>query len=212
MPTWTPCAPNSSHGAFKRIDDILSRARLTNRDIELCLATGGMVHMPTIADGLFERFVGRVADIDNGDRIIAEGAAWIAHDGLRLRLSKSIGILVADSSGRGSYHRLVEAGFELPVENETKTIPTTRLYCVDPREGVAVVEIAKPDKVGLVSPTDPRSLLCSMSVPVDPKADPPSNESSAISVSTTTISSTSFCARLAGVPNGPRSFMTSTSA
>jgi hypothetical protein len=157
---------------LKRIDDVLARARLTNRDIELCLATGGMVNMPAIADGLFERFVGRVADIDNGDRIIAEGAAWIAHDGLRLRLSKPIEILVADSSGRGSYHRLVEAGFELPVENETKTIPNTRLYCVDPREGVAVVEIAKPDKVGLVSPTDPRSLLCSMSVPVDAKADP----------------------------------------
>lgn len=157
---------------LKRIDDILKRARLTHRDIEMCLATGGMVNMPAIADGLFERFVGRVPAIDNGDRVIAEGAAWIAHDGLRLTLSKPIEILVADSSGRGSYHRLVDAGFELPVENETKNLSNTRLFCVDPREGVAVVEIAKPDKVGLVAPSDPRSLLCATSVPVDPKADP----------------------------------------
>ncbi|MCJ2077658.1 Hsp70 family protein [Methylobacterium sp. E-016] len=157
---------------LKRIDDILARARLTNRDIVMCLATGGMVNMPAIADGLFERFVGRVTDIDNGDRIIAEGAAWIAHDGLRLTLSKPIEILVADSSGRGSYHRLVDAGFELPVENGFKNLSNTRLYCVDPREGVAVVEIAKPAKVGLVSPNDPRSLLCATNVPVDPRADP----------------------------------------
>lgn len=155
-----------------RIDELLSRARLTYRDVELCLATGGMVNMPAISDGLYERFVGRVADIDNGDRIIAEGAAWIAHDGLRLRLSKPIEILVADSSGRGSYHRLVEAGYVLPVENQTKLLSNTRLFCVDPREGVATVELAKPDKVGITSPSDPRTLLCSAEVAVDPMAAP----------------------------------------
>src|SRR5215207_1575887 len=74
--------------------------------VELCLATGGMVNMPSIQRGLTERFLGRVPRLSNGDRIIAEGAAWIAHDGQRLTLSKPIEILIADTSGRGTYYPL----------------------------------------------------------------------------------------------------------
>lgn len=155
-----------------RIDEILEQAQLTYQDIELCLATGGMVNMPAIRDGLTERFVGRVPRLENGDRIIAEGAAWIANDGLRLKLSKPIEILVADTSGRGTYHSLVDAGWTLPIENETQNVANTRLFCVDPREGIAVVEVAKPVKLGKTSPNDPRRSLCVAKVKVDPKAQP----------------------------------------
>lgn len=155
-----------------RIDEILEQAQLTYQDIELCLATGGMVNMPAIRDGLTERFVGRVPRLENGDRIIAEGAAWIANDGLRLKLSKPIEILVADTSGRGTYHSLVDAGWTLPIENETQNVANTRLFCVDPREGVAIVEIAKPVKLGRTSPNDPRRSLCVAKVEVDPRAQP----------------------------------------
>jgi hypothetical protein len=65
-----------------------------------------MTNMPAIRNGLTERFVGRVPRLPNGDRIIAEGAAWIAHDGVRLTLSKPIELLVADTSGFGTYHPL----------------------------------------------------------------------------------------------------------
>lgn len=155
-----------------RIDEILEQAQLTYQDIELCLATGGMVNMPAIRDGLTERFVGRVPRLENGDRIIAEGAAWIANDGLRLKLSKPIEILVADTSGGGTYHSLVDAGWTLPIENETQNVANTRLFCVDPREGVAVVEVAKPVRLGKTSPNDPRRSLCVVKVEVDPKAQP----------------------------------------
>ena len=155
-----------------RIDEILEQTQLTYQDIELCLATGGMVNMPAIRDGLTERFVGRVPRLDNGDRIIAEGAAWIANDGLRLKLSKPIEILVADTSGRGAYHSLVDAGWTLPIENETQNVANTRLFCVDPREGVAVVEVAKPVKLGKTSPNDPRHSLCIARVEVDRNAQP----------------------------------------
>tara|TARA_R110000868_G_scaffold405577_1_gene685093 strand:- start:15216 stop:17087 length:1872 start_codon:yes stop_codon:yes gene_type:complete len=157
---------------LSRIDDILERARLTYQDIDLCLATGGMVNMPAIRDGLTERFLGRVPRLENGDRIIAEGAAWIANDGLRLTLSKPIEILVADTSGHGTYHPLVEAGWELPMENETQNVTNSRLFCTDPREGVAVVEFAKPVKLGRVSPSDPRRSLCVARVNLDPNAQP----------------------------------------
>lgn len=60
---------------LSRIDEILELARLTYQDIELCLATGGMVNMPAIRDGLTERFIGECPKLENGDRIIAEGAA-----------------------------------------------------------------------------------------------------------------------------------------
>jgi molecular chaperone DnaK len=155
-----------------RIDEILEQAQLTYHDIELCLATGGMVNMPAIRDGLTERFVGRVPRLENGDRIIAEGAAWIASDGLRLKLSKPLEILVADTSGQGTYHSLVDAGWTLPIENETQNITNTRLYCVDPREGFAVVEVAKPVKLGRTSHDDPRRSLCAVKVAVDPNAAP----------------------------------------
>lgn len=155
-----------------RIDEILEQAQLSYQDIELCLATGGMVNMPAIRDGLTERFVGRVPRIENGDRIIAEGAAWIASDGLRLKLSKPIEILIADTTGRGTYHSLIDAGWTLPIENETQNVANTRLFCVDPREGIAVVEVAKPVRLGKTSPNDPRLSLCVARVAVDPKAPP----------------------------------------
>ena len=140
---------------LSRIDEILEQSRLTYQDIELCLATGGMVNMPVIRDGLTERFLGRVPRLANGDRIIAEGAAWIAHDELRLTLSKPIEILVADTSGVGTYYPLVDAGWQLPQENETQNVANTRLFCTDPREGVAVAEIAKPLRLGRAYPLTP---------------------------------------------------------
>lgn len=155
-----------------RIDEILEQARLSFQDIELCLATGGMVNMPAIRDGLTERFLGRVPRLPNGDRIIADGAAWIAHDGLRLTLSKPIEILIADTSGRGTYYPLVDAGWQLPLENQPQNVSNTRLFCTDPREGVAVVELAKPVKIGHNAPSDPRRALCVAKVQVDPKAEP----------------------------------------
>lgn len=155
-----------------QIDRVLEQAGLTYQDIELCLATGGMVNMLAIQRGLTERFVGRVPTLKNGDQIIAEGAAWIAHDGLRLKLSKPIEVLIADSSARGAYHPFVSAGLELPQENQVTLAANSRLYCVDPREGMAVIEFAKPTSVGNVGPNDPRTTLCVTSVQVDSNASP----------------------------------------
>lgn len=155
------------------IDRLLDDTGVSQQDIELCLATGGMVNMPAIQGGLTERFVGRVPRLANGDRIIAEGAAWIAYDGLQLTLSKPIELLVADSSGRGSYHPVVEAGRPLPIERvDPVKIPDDTLFCADPRNGVALFEFAKPKNVGRVEPGDPRVTLCVVRLPVDPKARP----------------------------------------
>jgi len=155
-----------------RIEDILTRAGISHRDVELCLATGGMVNMPSIRDGLAERFLGRVPVIENGDRIISEGAAWIAFDGLRLSLAKPIELLSADSTGRGTYHTLVPAGAALPIENEVLSVPNSRLYCVDPREGVACIEFAKPLMPGWAMVSAPRRTIATLNVAVDRNASP----------------------------------------
>ncbi len=157
---------------LQEIDQLLEGAHLDRRDVELCVATGGMVNMPAIWHGLVERFGTRVPPLANRESIIAEGAAWIAEDGLRLMLAKPIEILVANGAGRGTYLSLVNSGFTLPVENQTTATENRRFYCVDPRDGTAVFEFAKPRKVGIVQATDDRITLGTVNLPVDPTARP----------------------------------------
>lgn len=166
------CSEDIVRRGLGRIDSLLDRAQLTYRDVEFCLSTGGMVNMPAIQRGLVERFPGRVPKIDNGDRIIAEGAAWIAHDGTFVELSKDLEILVANGAAEGSYYPIVPAGQKLPLENDVLKVANSRLYCVDPREGTALIEFAKPARLGGVEPAEPRIPLGVLRVEVDPKAEP----------------------------------------
>ncbi len=160
------------HHGLAKIDQMLEAARLDYSDVHLCLPTGGMVNMPAIRSGLVERFGGRVPRLPNGDRIIAEGAAWIAHDGLRLTLAKPIELRVADGTGAGHYHTLIEKGLLMPVENNSVLAANSQFVCADPRNGVAVFELTKPTRVGLVQATDERETLCSLPVAVNPKTEP----------------------------------------
>lgn len=154
------------------IDQILHEARLDHADVHLCLPTGGMVNMPTIRKGLIERFGGRVPRLPNGDRIISEGAAWIAHDNLRLTLAKPIEVRVADGSGSGHCQVLVPKGLELPVENQVVGAANRQFVCADPRDGFAAFEFVKPKAVGLVGPDAERETLCVVNVAVNPRTPP----------------------------------------
>lgn len=122
------------------IDTLLEHNHLSYHEVALCLPTGGMVNVPAIRDGLNERFGGRSPRLTNGDRIISEGAAWIAHDGLRLGLAKPIELLQSDDT----YAAVVPVPYELPVENETKAAANTVYHCVDPRPGRASFTFARP--------------------------------------------------------------------
>jgi molecular chaperone DnaK len=157
---------------LKLIDRLLEDARLDYASIECCLPTGGMVNMPAIRHGLVERFGGRVPLLPNGDRIISEGAAWIAHDGTQLTLSKPIEVRVADGSFEGRYHVLVPASFTLPVENQTRPVTNEQFVCADPRNGVAVFEFAKTRGVNQVNVGAERETLGEVVLPVDSNARP----------------------------------------
>ena len=154
------------------IDRVLKQAGLDRLDIDLCLATGGMVNMPAIRDGLVERFGARAPKVSNQDSIIAEGAAWIAHDDLDIRLSKPLEVLVAGGPGRGSWLPMVDTDFHLPVENQVALAENRRFYCTDPRDGKAAFEFGKPRKVGAAQPEDERETLEVLTLPVDPTARP----------------------------------------
>lgn len=118
-----------------------------------------MVNMPAVWAGLIERFGGRVPKLPNADRIIAEGAAWIAHDGLRLTLAKPIEVLVADGTGRGTYLPIARSGIRMPVENASITVSNCKFFCLDPRDGTATFEFAKPRAAALVQPSDDRETI-----------------------------------------------------
>lgn len=82
-----------------RAQDLLASARFSNASVALCLATGGMVNMPVIKSRLREIFGSQRLEIsERSGTVIAEGAAWIAHDAKHLSLAKNIEVYVAVDS------------------------------------------------------------------------------------------------------------------
>lgn len=151
-----------------RIDKLLEDHQLSSREIELCLPTGGMVNVPAVRNGLVQRFGGRVPRLENGDRIIAEGAAWVARDRLRLSLAKPIELLQPD----GTFLEIVAEDHALPLENQTLPVLASQFYCVDPRDGVANFQFVRPMIVGYGARTAPRVTYTVLPLKVDPTASP----------------------------------------
>ncbi len=58
------------------------------------------------------------------------------------------------------------------MENETLNVANLRLFCTDPREGRAMVEIVKPSKPGRTFPNDSRRTIGVGYIEVDPTAAP----------------------------------------
>jgi len=150
------------------IDSLLENNGLSYSQIALCLPTGGMVNMPAIRDGLNERFGARAPRLSNGDSIISEGAAWIAHDGLKLGLAKPIELLESD----GTYSAVVPIPFLLPIENQVMPAASATYYCVDPRPGRASFTFARPNKPNPRDAKSDRESYATFHLEVDEEADP----------------------------------------
>lgn len=152
-----------------RAQDLLASARFSNASVALCLATGGMVNMPVIKSRLREIFGSQRLEIsERSGTVIAEGAAWIAHDAKHLSLAKNIEVYVAVDS----HFPLVKAGTLMPQEGAVQK-QSVNLYCTDPRDGLAKFQIKSPKRCGKeVLVTEPRDILSNLSVNVDAKAKP----------------------------------------
>jgi hypothetical protein len=125
--------------------------------------------MPAIRSRLIERFggPGRVPLLENGDRIIAEGAAWIASDEQPLTLAKPFEVLHADKA----YVPLLDADSELPTIGNTLATSFS-MYCVDPRDGFARFLFARPAAPDRRSAGDTRDPYAVAVIGIDPTAQP----------------------------------------
>jgi len=150
------------------IDQLLTAVGIPRTAIEMCLVTGGMAAMPAIRDGLIQYFdAARVRAAKNAATIIAEGAAWIAHDGIRVTLAKPIEVLNADDV----YLPIMRSGQSLPVEGD-HIQEKVSLYCVDPRDQKAKLLFARNKWPGREGPADVRVPYGCLNVSVDPTAEP----------------------------------------
>jgi hypothetical protein len=165
MTDWTGELIERGLGA---IDSLLEQNGLSYQQIALCLPTGGMVNMPAIRDGLNERFGARAERLDNGDRIISEGAAWIAHDDLRLGLAKPIELLESDDT----YAPVVPIPFVLPQENQRIPAAYAIYHCVDPRPGRASFQFARPRRPQARDTRTERLAYATLYLEIDEMAPP----------------------------------------
>lgn len=154
---------------LNRIRKLLDEADVAPAQIAACLATGGMANMPAIQSRLHEWFgAQRVVVSKHTATLIAEGAAWIAHDAAKLHLAKHVELLLA----RNSYMSLLKAGTEMPSEGEVRS-DQFHLYCADPRDGFAKFQLCSPVRPGAtVLAHDRRNPLDNLVVTVDGKARP----------------------------------------
>jgi molecular chaperone DnaK len=153
---------------LSKIETVLEIAGIHRGAIEFCLATGGMVSMPAIQQGLREIFgMSRLRLIENADTVISEGAAWIAHDGVGLQLVKPIELLHADNS----YVEIIPTGTDLPLDGNTIQRRMS-MYCVNPSDGVAKFLFARPAWPGRESHGDKRLPYTHLTLPVDSHSRP----------------------------------------
>ncbi len=151
-----------------RIRDLLGSAEIPSSAVEFCLATGGMVAVPAIRHGLLEIFgMARLRLVENAATIISEGAAWIGHDGLKLKLAKPLELLHAHHA----YTPIVHSRTVLPIDGE-QIRSVFSMYCVDPRDGFAKFQFARPKWPDRESSQDARVPYTHLTVEVNPHANP----------------------------------------
>lgn len=154
--------------AMDAITDVLEAARVDDLKVGRVLLTGGMSRMPAVRHGLERRFgIERVPDVPNADRLIAHGAAWIAHDAQRLRLAKPFEITIADQSPA----ELLPVGHELPIDEGTDA-HRFPVFCLDPSFGKACMIFTRPVDPGRAQTTDRRISYGMLQLRVDDHRGP----------------------------------------
>ncbi|HSW50626.1 MAG TPA: Hsp70 family protein [Bryobacteraceae bacterium] len=153
---------------LSRIGELLDIPRVSKGGIEFCLATGGMVSMPAVQEGLREIFgLNRLRLVEDAATLIAQGTAWIAYDGVELELSKPLELLHADNT----YVEVIPAGTHLPVRGSAVQHHID-MYCVDPSDGFAKFLFARPEWPGHAARGDSRTPYAHLTLPVDPHSRP----------------------------------------
>ena len=159
---------NRIDAGINLIDQILKDVGLNYKDIELCLPTGGMVNMPAIRRKLDQLFPGKVSEPKHGDRIISQGAAWIAHDKAIPVLAKPLEIVDAS----GAPFIVAQADHPLPTDGKSEIIAHSQFYSTDPRQGQVVFTFQRPVYLERYSQHTPRKIYDHLYLKIDPNAGP----------------------------------------
>lgn len=152
------------------IETLLSseHADVDQQTIALCLATGGMVNMPAIKRQLTEIFGLASLELSNkGDRIISEGAAWVAADNLNLTLAKSFELVEA----RNSLLTVMPEGTILPRRGESIR-STQSMYCTAPQDSKAIFTFKRPQMATKSAAADDRKNYGNLVVPINSNFPP----------------------------------------
>ena len=151
------------------VEQLLASARRDAASVTTCLLVGGMASMPAIQEGIAGLFgVSRIDLPEHGDRLIAEGAAWIAHDKVRVSLAKPFELSLA----RNTIAEVAPPDTVLPHGGTISRPFPLHLYCADPRDGTAVLRFTRPLWPGRASLADDRAEYLLLRLPVDAGAAP----------------------------------------
>ena len=154
------------------ISKILRSSRIKPEAIALCLPTGGMINMPLIKNQLEQMFPGRVDYADHGDRIISEGAAWIAHDGVLPVLSKPIELKLASRDDDNNFVVIAPEKKLLPRNNNSMPIEHNQFYVTDTSDGFVNLQFQSPVGIGRQGQNSPRNSLGTIRLEIDKNEKP----------------------------------------
>jgi molecular chaperone DnaK len=154
---------------MQHVVDVLARADVPSAGVDTCLAIGGVVEMPAVSRRLIEMFNAvRVKKPAKPWEAIALGAAYIAADGVTPVLAKNVEIAHAGET----FLCVVPRGTPMPGAGLVSDLSPVSLYCVDPRDGRANVQLMRPGRVGPVPPSAVRHPYGAFEIPVDADALP----------------------------------------
>ena len=126
--------------AMRKVDAALESARLTARQIDLCLMVGGTSLIPMVQSRMRDRFGHTLNTVEDADSLIAEGAAIADAYDMRPAFADTVAMEMSD----GTYHSLFGRGHPAIAEHCQKAL---RLFCTDNRDGQAriIVGLHDPD-------------------------------------------------------------------
>lgn len=147
-----------------QVRSLLSSLNFPTTRVSMCLLVGGMASMPLIRSEFYSLFgAERVVVPENSGTLVAEGAAWIAHDRTKLELAKPLELELA----RGSREVLIRAGTTMPQVGEIQHEDFS-FFCVDPTDGRVQFPLVTPvDLSKYPQASDPRNILSLLTLEVD---------------------------------------------
>ncbi|MBO5223225.1 MAG: Hsp70 family protein [Clostridia bacterium] len=145
--------------ACNKIDDAIHQAGINDINISHVLLTGGTCCIPVIQNKLREKFGHRVEAIDNGDLVIAQGAAVVSELRWLPFLTKDIQVELSDNS----YFSLFE--HNMPIATNIEAVKSESFTCVDQRGKIAKVIISD----GLEQNKDNTLAILNVPVLADPR-------------------------------------------